>query len=384
MVVAERASAYDHRHVQIRGGGADLLVPESRYTEEEPEDSGKGPVTPMFRLWVVCLVLCAVLLTAVSSGHVLPAQRQPSFGEWLAGLRTEALSRGISEKTVTAALGAVEPLPVVVERDRTQAETTLSIDQYLKRRLTSRMVRTGRDMAARHRALLGRVSADYGVPPQVIVAIWGLESNYGRFTGTRPTIPALVTLAYDGRRSLFREELFAALRVIDEDGFAAEDLKGSWAGAMGQPQFMPSSYLQYAVDYDKDGRRDIWTSLPDVFASTANYLKANGWETGVRWGREVSLTKAAEARVNEAVPQRGSGPCTAVRTMTEPRPVNEWRALGVKLPGGASLPVSDIPASLVRVDRRVYLVYRNYETLLAYNCANPYALSVAMLADRIR
>lgn len=324
--------------------------------------------------------LSVILLAA----GVAASQAQPSFQDWLATLRTEALERGISEQTVSAALGSVEPLPVVIERDRKQAETTLTIDQYLRRRLTTRVVKTGRDMAVRHRTVLRRVSAEYGVPASVIVAIWGLESDFGRFTGTRPTIPALVTLAYDGRRSLFREELFSALRIIDEDGFSVNDLKGSWAGAMGQPQFMPSSYLRYAVDYDKDGRRDIWTSLPDIFASTAHYLRANGWDTGVRWGREVSLTKAVVTRVGEAVPARGAGPCNAVRSLSEPRPVNEWRALGVKLPGGRALPVSDLPASLVRLDHRAYLVYRNYETLLAYNCAHPYALSVAMLADRIR
>jgi membrane-bound lytic murein transglycosylase B len=326
------------------------------------------------------LRLLAVLL---GSAIVSASQTPPSFEAWLTALTAEALGRGISQKTVTAALGTVELLPVVVDRDRSQAETTLTVDQYLKRRLTARIVRTGRDMATRHRKVLGRVSADYGVPAQIILAIWGLESNYGRFTGIRPTIPALVTLAYDGRRSLFRDELFAALQIVDEGGFAVSDLKGSWAGAMGQPQFMPSSYLRYAVDYDKDGRRDIWASLPDVFASTANYLRENGWETGVRWGREVSLTKSAATRVGAAVPARGSGPCTAVRSMSEPRPVNEWRTLGVKLAGGKALPASDLAASLVQLDGRAFLVYRNYEALLTYNCAHPYALSVAMLADRI-
>lgn len=327
------------------------------------------------------LRLLAVLL---GSAVVSASQTPPSFEAWLTALKTEALGRGISEETVTAALGAVELLPVVVERDRTQAETTLTVDQYLKRRLTARIVSTGRDMATRHRKVLARVSGDYGVPAQIILAIWGLESNYGRFTGVRPTIPALVTLAYDGRRSLFRDELFAALRIIDEGGLAVSDLKGSWAGAMGQPQFMPSSFLRYAVDYDKDGRRDIWASLPDIFASTANYLRENGWEAGVRWGREVSLTKSAAARVSTSVAARGSGPCTAVRTMSGPRPVNEWRTLGVRLAGGKALPASELAASLIQLDGRAFLVYRNYETLLTYNCAHPYALSVAMLADKIK
>ena len=345
------------------------------------------------RLASVVALSCGIAVAAadlgpgagVSAAWATPPQdlERPPFDQWLAALRTEALARGISERTVAAALDGLEPLPVVVERDRTQAETTLTIDQYLKRRLTTRLVRTARQMAARHRTLLARVSADYGVPAPIIVAIWGLESNFGRFTGTRPTIASLATLAYDGRRTLFREELFSALRIIDEEGIPVGDLKGSWAGAMGQAQFMPSSYLEHAVDHDKDGRRNIWTSLPDVFASMANYLKANGWVTGVRWGREVSLSKTVAERVAASVPPRGTGPCQAVQMLSEPRPVSEWRQLGVRLAGGSALPVSEISASLVRLDRRSYLVYQNYETLLAYNCAHPYALSVAMLADRI-
>ncbi|MEW5982289.1 MAG: lytic murein transglycosylase [Acidobacteriota bacterium] len=330
------------------------------------------------------LVAIAVLLSTAGANAVGSAQEQPSFDDWLAALRTEALGRGISERTVTAALGGIEPLPIVLERDRAQAETTLTIEQYLRQRLTPRVVRTARDMAIRHRQMLGRVSAAYGVPASIVVAIWGLESNFGRFTGVRPTIATLVTLAYDGRRSLFREELFSALRIIDEDGFGVDELRGSWAGAMGQPQFMPSSYLRYAVDYDRDGRRDIWATLPDVFASMANYLRANGWKTGVRWGRGVSLSKAVTLRVRAAVPARGRGACEAVRSMSEARSVNEWRALGVKLANGSSLPASNMAASLVRVDRHAYLVYQNYEALLSYNCAHPYALSVALLADRIR
>jgi membrane-bound lytic murein transglycosylase B len=304
------------------------------------------------------------------------------FEEWLAAVRAEALAKGISQGTVDAALGSVERLPVVVERDRTQAEVTLTLDQYVARRVPPRAVRTARTMAATHRAELQRASTRFGVPRSVIVAIWGLESNFGRFQGVRPTIPTLATLAYDGRRTLFRDELFAALRIIDSGDVAPDALKGSWAGAMGQSQFMPSSYLRWAVDGDGDGRRDIWTSLPDVFASIASYLKEHGWVRDERWGREVRLTAQAAARA-AAVPLRLTGGCQAERDMTEARPLAEWRSLGVTLRSGARLPASDLPASLVRVDTRSFLVYGNYAPLLAYNCAHRYALSIGILADRI-
>jgi membrane-bound lytic murein transglycosylase B len=271
-----------------------------------------------------------------------------------------------------------------VERDRTQAELTLSLDQYLRRRLTAHVVRVARETAVQYRGELRRTALQYGVPSSVIVAIWGMESNFGRFQGVRPTVPALATLAYDGRRqAFFRDELFAALRILDSGDAEAGALKGSWAGAMGQVQFMPSSYLRWAVDADGDGRRDIWNSFPDIFASIANYLKEHGWTKDQRWGREVHMGDKVAARAAAAVPLRLAGACQAMREMSEARPLSDWRALGVTQKSGALLPASAIPASLVRVGRRRFLVYPNYEALLAYNCAHTYALSVAFLSDRM-
>jgi len=326
-----------------------------------------------------------------AASHAVPARAPqetapapPPFEEWLAAVRVEALARGISQPTIDAALGSLERLPVVVERDRTQAERTLTLDQYVRRRLTARVVRSAREMAVQHRAELQRAADRHGVPRAFIVAIWGLESNFGRFQGVRPTVATLATLAYDGRRQrLFREELFAALRILDSDDVQLDALRGSWAGAMGQAQFLPSSYLEWAVDADGDGRRDIWTSLPDIFASIANYLKEHGWTKGERWGREVRLGDRTAARVAAAVPMRLTGACQAARDMTEARPLSTWRELGVTQKDGSALPRADISASLVRVDTHRFLVYGNYEALLAYNCAHTYALSVALLADRI-
>jgi len=312
-----------------------------------------------------------------------PPAAQPTFEEFLAGVRTEAVSRGISPAIVELALTDVEPEPVVVARDRAQPELTQSIDEYATSRLTRATTANARLMATRHASLLARVEKAYGVPASLMVSIWGLESNFGKFTGSRPTIAALATLAYDPRRStLFRNELFHALTILDRKLAKLDDLKGSWAGAMGQPQFMPSSFLRHAVDFDEDGRIDIWKTEADVFGSMGNYMKAAGWTAGERWGRDVRISKAVMARIDNGVPMRKTG-CRAARELTEPRPVNEWRKLGVTLAGGKALPTSTMPASLVRGRTRHFLVYKNYEAILDYNCSNAYAVSVGLLADRI-
>lgn len=329
-------------------------------------------------------VVCLILLLLVASPPIAQETKAPAtFGEWLVELRAEAIARGISAATVEKALGELEPLPVVLERDRGQAEHVFSVDHYITRRLTRSVVRTARRMATAHDRTLRRVSARYEVPRGILVAIWGLESNFGRFSGVRPTIQALATLAFDDRRAaLFRSELFYALQILDRGDVELERLQGSWAGAMGQPQFLPSSYLQYAVDFDEDGRADIWRSQADVFASIANYLNARGWAGNERWGREVRVSARVRTRIESEVAKRKEG-CRAVREMSEPLPLARWRALGVTLSGGKPLPRADVNASLVDAGRRAFLVYRNYHALLEYNCAHAYALSVALLADRV-
>lgn len=313
---------------------------------------------------------------------VEPAEREP-FGAWMATLRQEAASRGVTSATIERALAFDEPLGVVVERDRSQAETVLTVEQYVERRLTRAFVRTARERAAAHRALLSRIGERYDVQPRFIVAVWGLESNFGRFSGVRPTVPALATLAWEGRRAaLFRSELFAALEILDRGYIDLDRLKGSWAGAMGQTQFMPSSYLEFAEDFDEDGHRDIWTSEPDVFASIANYLKRHGWQGAQAWGREVQLPPGGWRRIVDEVGLRESG-CRASREMTAALPLDRWRALGVKGVDGRGLPRVDRQGSLVSTGRKTYLVYGNYESLLQYNCAHAYALAVSVLADRI-
>ncbi len=309
---------------------------------------------------------------------------RPSFADWLAGVRAGALTRGIRPEIVDAALADIpEPLPVVLERDRTQAETVLSLDQYITRILTPKLVATGRERVAAHAALLAEIGAAYGVDPHVIAGIWGLESNFGRFSGVRPTIGALATLAWDPRRAaFFRGELFAALEILNRGDIDLARMKGSWAGAMGQLQFMPSSYLAFAQDYDGDGQRDIWSSPADVFASIANYLAGHGWTAGTSWGREVRVSPAAERAIVNVVARR-DGSCRATKDMTVALPVQRWRALGVRAANGSVLPASTPAAALVSGATRHFLVYANYDALLEYNCAHSYALSVGLLADRL-
>ena len=305
------------------------------------------------------------------------------FPAFVESLRTEALARGISEPTVSQALNNLEPSPSVIQSDRSQAEIVLTVDQYLSRRLTRPLIRKAQQMASKHRSVLDRVSTTYGVPSRVIVSIWGLESNFGRVSGLRPTIQALATLAWEGRRGpFFRSELMSALEIVDRGYIDLATLRGSWAGAMGQPQFMPSSYLKWAQDFDNDGDRDIWRSEQDVFASVANYLKEHGWTPETTWGREVRLPAGGIEAIREKAGMRAEG-CRAEREMTNRLPLERWQELGVRTASGSALPKVAIDASLIHTGQRAFLVYGNYESLLGYNCAHSYALAVALLSDRI-
>lgn len=333
---------------------------------------------------VAAVFVPAVWMASVAAqGASVENGSRPSFTEFLAGVHTEALSRGIRHEIVDAALASVEePLPIVIERDRTQAEALLPLEQYLSRRVTTKLISGARERLATERALLEEVGARYGVAPEIMIAVWGIESNFGRFTGVRPTIGALATLAWDERRSaLFRNELFAALEILDHGDVELSRMRGSWAGAMGQVQFMPSSYLKFAEDFDRDGRRDIWSSPADVFASIANYLKGHGWMADQGWGFEVRVSEEAAAEI--AAIARRTGSCQATREMTIALPMTKWQTLGVRLPDGGSLP--DRPdAAIVSGTSRHFLVYQNYDALIEYNCAHAYAISVGLLADRIR
>ncbi len=335
----------------------------------------------------VLLSACAAALAVVSVAaqstdpQTSPLGR-PSFADFLAGVKADALARGIRAEVIDEAFAGIEePSATVIERDRSQAEIVQTLEKYLSQRVTAKAVTTGREMLERHHDLLDEISATYGVPATVVVSIWGFESNFGRFSGVRPTIAALATLAWDPRRStLFRRELLDALEILNRGDIDLASMKGSWAGAMGQVQFIPSSYLKYAEDYDGDGRRDIWSTSADIFASIANYIHSSGWTAGESWGQEVVVDSDARRRIVNEV-ERRNGSCQATRDMTVTLPASRWRELGVHSARGAHLPEGTPDAALVTGESRTFLVFRNYNALLEYNCAHSYAIGVGLLAD---
>jgi membrane-bound lytic murein transglycosylase B len=337
------------------------------------------------RVFLGCVALVIALASGFSRTHAQsPAESPRPFQTWLADLIDEAGDRGFSEPLVAQTLYGLEPLPRVIEADRSQAELNPGLERYLSTRLTRPVINNGRDMMRRHASLLGRIEREYEVQRRFVVAIWGMETRYGRIMGRTPVFRALATLAWEPRRAdYFRDELFNALTMVQRGHIEAKAMTGSWAGAMGHAQFMPSSYLKFAQDFDDDGRRDIW-KVPDALASIANYLKGFDWRHDETWGREVRVSAAARERVTANVEMRKEG-CYAVRNMTERRDLGDWAGFGIVRADGTPLPRADVEASLVTTgDNRTFLVYRNYEALLGYNCAHYYALSVAMLADRLQ
>ncbi len=300
------------------------------------------------------------------------AAQQKPLSAWLAELRAEALSLGIREATLDAALEGFEPIPRVIELDRRQPEVTQTFSEYMARRVTPALVGEGRRALREHRAVLDAIGAKYGVQPRFIVALWGVETRYGRHTGGFPVIGALATLAYDARRSaFFRRQLLDALEILDQNHIAPRRMTGSWAGAMGQNQFMPSSFIRFAVDFDGDGRRDIWDTPADVFASTANYLARSGWHDDQTWGREVKLPGGFDPGL--------AGLDVAKR-------LSAWQRLGVRRADGRDLPARDLKASIVMPGGDggpAYVVYENYRSILKWNRSDYFAVSVGYLADLI-
>lgn len=329
---------------------------------------------------------------AAQMAQAVPAGEQPTdapaeFAAWLAALRADALKQGISQPTVTAALSGLAPLPRVIELDRRQPEFTLTLRQYLERAISNARVNQARAKYAEHKALLDEVGRKYGVQPRFIVALWGIETNFGQNTGGFSVVQALATLAYDGRRSAyFRGELINALKIIDAGHISAASMRGSWAGAMGQNQFMPSSFLSYAQDYNGDGKRDIWTTTADVFASTANYLKQSGWRGDETWGREVRLPANFAAQAKALMPAEPPPGCRANRFLSQRKPLSEWQKLGIRRADGDDLPARDVQASLALPEGEggpAMLVYENFRTTLKWNCSISFATAVGTLADRI-
>ena len=322
------------------------------------------------RLAVRCsrVVIAGLLTTATL------AQDPAGFEAWVEALAVEALEKGISQKTVDEALTGLEaPIPKVVELDRNQPEFTLTLEGYLSRVATQSRVTMGKQKLAEHRELFDQVAERFGVQPRFVAAFWAVESDFGRVQGGFPVIQALATLAFDNRRgSFFRKQLFAALEIIDEGSVTLAEFKGSWAGALGQPQFLPSVFLQSAVDFDGDGRRDIWSTTADVIASAANHLADLGWLGDQTWGREVTLPD----NFDKGLAGLGTS-----------KPMGDWQALGVRRIDGSDLPTRQLSSSIVLPEdgdnSRAFLVYNNYRSILRWNRSDFFAIAVGSLADRI-
>jgi len=303
-------------------------------------------------------------------GALHAEETKPSFSLFLLGVKTDALKQGISEKTLDKYLLSAKRLIPTVRKEHHQPQKRLSFAEYSKRFTSESRVRRANKEYTKHRKLLDEVGKKYGVDPRFIVAMWGIESGYGSNMGHTPFISALATLAYgDHRPEFFRKELLNALKILNQYKVIPEELKSSYDGGMGQAQFMPSAYLKYAVDYDGDGFKNIWTSYGDVFASIANYLKQHGWQVGQTWGVPVTVPDTVPADV------------TGLKNM---RDVQDWIKQGVKALDGSKLP--DLKAALVIPDGKAgqaFLVFENFKVLLKWNNIQFEALSIGLLANKI-
>ncbi|MBL4692440.1 MAG: lytic murein transglycosylase [Magnetovibrio sp.] len=315
----------------------------------------------------------ALFLFALIIGSSPSFAQDASFKTWLSELRVEASQKGISKKTLDAALTGLKPIPRVLELDRRQPEFTWTFRDYMSKLINDQRVKKGQRKLAENKKVLDEIGAKYGIQPRFLVAFWGLETDFGRLSeGYFPTIAALATLAHDGRRSkFFRIQLMAALKILDQGHISPAKLKGSWAGAMGHFQFIPTTFLAYAQDYDGDGKKNIWGNKLDAYASAANFLTKSGWKDDEIWGREVTLPKGFD--FNQA-------------SLKVKKTLAGWQALGVRRLDGSHLPNVDIKASVVTpagAEGPAFLVYGNFRTIMVWNRSIFYAIAVGHLADRL-
>lgn len=336
------------------------------------------------RNWIL-----AGLMLASSAALAAPSPPAEQFPAWLQSYRAGAIERGLKAEWVDATLVGAEFNERVVRLDRNQPDDAGRrhvFADYLRRTLTQQHIDDGRARAVANRDLLQRIGRETGVAPEIIVAIWGMETSYGRITGNFDLPSAIATLAFDARReALFTRELDALVRIIGEYRIPRSQLKGSWAGAFGQAQFLPSSYLNHAVDGDGDGVVDIWNSTADTFASIGNYLKQSGWQEGISWGFEAGVPPGFD-RQQVVNPVK---PTSCIRPLERHSiwlPAQKWRELGFR-PLNAVWPADDVNMALIEPDgpgEGAYLVTGNYRAIMEYNCSNFYALSVTLLGNAVR
>ncbi len=310
--------------------------------------------------------------------HVLAESNIESFEVWMQNLKKDALQQNISSETFNKAfVNIINPDEKIIQLYNRQPEKIISFEDYLKRTISNNRIDKGKKQLSKFDNALKEIAEKYGVQSRFIIAIWGLESNFGSFTGKYSVISSLATLAYKSRRKeFFRKQLFYALKIIEQGDIEPEKMKGSWAGAMGQPQFLPSSYINYSTDENSDGKRDIWFNHFDIFGSIANYLKQHGWNDNYTWGREVILSNPIEESyfgINKK----------------SKKSLLEWHNLGVKNINGDDIPTKNkLKANLISANKkgkdRIYLVYDNFLSIMAYNNSIFYALSVGILSDKIK
>ncbi|HCG40114.1 MAG TPA: lytic murein transglycosylase [Pseudomonas sp.] len=293
-----------------------------------------------------------------------------SFSQWRKQFRAEALAAGISAATFDQAFAGVQPDPAVIEADRSQPEFTRPVWQYLEGAISPQRVRSGRRLLSEHATTLDQIEARYGVDRETLVAVWGLESSFGQIMGGKSVIRSLATLAHEGRRPAFaKSQLIAALEILQHGDVAPQRMRGSWAGAMGQTQFIPTTYNTHAVDFDGDGKRDIWNSSADALASAAHYLQASGWKQGKAWGFEVELPEGFDYALAD----------TEIR-----KPLAEWRSLGLRnLPGDQEEASASL---LLPAGHRgpAFLIMDNFRAILRYNNSSAYALAIGLLAENFQ
>jgi membrane-bound lytic murein transglycosylase B len=317
-------------------------------------------------------VFCAAVVGSVA----VSAYADEAFVSFVEDLKVEARQLGLRSDIIDDAFGKqVQPVKRAVTKSKAQPEFSQTFNWYLSKMLSPARLQGGQTQLKTHTAELRAASGLYGVPAEVIVALWGVESHYGQYKGTFPILPSLATLAYSShRKNFFRKEFFDALKIVQEGHVTIDSFTGSWAGAMGQCQFMPSSFLHYAKDGNGDGKKDIWGTHADIFASTAYYLKRNGWETGQPWGQRVVLRKILPAL------KLGKGKISG--TM----PLAYWKKLGIHPITGEKLPQDKTQARLFLPEgpsRKAYLLYENFDVIMRWNRSTAFAFSVLALADKI-
>lgn len=322
----------------------------------------------LLRYVIVGMLFCLSALADPSE------DQQVSFQKWKADFRAYALANDISKKTLDAVLPKLELDTEVIRLISNQPEFTKAVWEYIDTAVSKKRVQKGRKLLAIHSEILDKVEKVYGVQPEYIVAIWGLESSYGVNFGKHSVLRSLASLAYGSERSsFFRDELMAALKIVEEGQFAFSDLIGSWAGAMGHTQFMPSTYQKFAVNFDKDDRKDLWKSLEDVFASTANYLSESGWERDQPWGIEVNLPEDFEWEMAD--------PTTWLA-------ISEWAKMDLSRADGRPLNSLDKKEARIFMPAGhkgpIFLTFKNFQVIKRYNNSDSYALAVGYLGDRIR